>query len=85
MIWLSSSLLRIFVMENWVEFSLTSFGTSKYDCGIKTIEMFNFLPLINYSVTTGFICLLLIILTIISAKAINIFPFLPILCSSIFL
>ena len=36
-----------------VEFSLTSFGTLKSDCAMKTIEMFNFLPLINNSVTTA--------------------------------
>ena len=36
-----------------VEFSLTSFGTLKCDCAMKTIEMFNFLPLINNSVTTA--------------------------------
>ena len=36
-----------------VEFSLTSFGTLKPYCAMKTIEMFNFLPLINNSVTTA--------------------------------
>ena len=36
-----------------VEFSLTSFGTLKSDCAMKTIEMFYFLPLINNSVTTA--------------------------------
>ena len=36
-----------------VEFSLTSFGTLKYDCVIKTSEMLSFLPLINSSVNTG--------------------------------
>ena len=41
-------------MKKWVEFSLTSFDTLKYDCIIKAIEMFNFPPLINNSVTTGF-------------------------------
>ena len=72
-------------MKKWVEFGLTSFGTLKFDCVIKTIEMFNFLLLINNSVTTGFIFLLLIISTIISSKTINILRFLPILCSSIFI
>ena len=33
-------------------FSLTSFGTLKYDCVVKPIEKFNFLSLINSSVTT---------------------------------
>ena len=32
-------------------FSVTSFGMLKYDCVIKTIEMCNFLPLINSSVS----------------------------------
>ena len=41
-------------MKKWVEFSLTSFGTLKYDCVIKTREMFSFLPLINNSVTIEF-------------------------------
>ena len=40
-------------MKKWVELSLTSFGTLKYDCVIKTRELLNFLPLINNSVTTG--------------------------------
>ena len=40
--------------KKWVEFSLTAFQTLKYDCVIKTRKMFNFLPLINSSVTTEF-------------------------------
>ena len=40
-------------MKNWGEFSLTFFGTLKYDCVKKTAEMLDFLPLINNSVTTG--------------------------------
>ena len=40
-------------MKKWVEFSLTSFGTLKYDC-VKATQMFNFLLLINNFVTTGF-------------------------------
>ena len=40
----SSLLLGIFIMKKWVESSLTSFGTLRFDCVIKTIEMFNFLP-----------------------------------------
>ena len=53
------------------EFSLTSFGTLTYGCVIKTIEMFNFLPLINNSITNGLSFLLFITLAIISSKAIN--------------
>ena len=45
----SSLLLGILMMKKWVEFSLTSFGTLKYDCVINTIEMFSFLPLVNDS------------------------------------
>ena len=43
----SSLLFGILMITKWVKFSLTSFGTLKYDCVIKTIEMFNFIPLIN--------------------------------------
>ena len=46
----SSLLFGIFAIKKWVVFSLTSFGTLKYDCVIKTREIFNFLPLINSSV-----------------------------------
>ena len=38
----SSLLLGIFMIKKWVEFSLTSFGTLKYDCVIKTKESFKF-------------------------------------------
>ena len=55
-------------MKKCVEFSLASYGTLKYDCVIKTIEVFNFLSLINNSVTIGFSFLLLIIPAIISSK-----------------
>ena len=54
-----------------VEFSATSFGTSMYYCVVKTIEMFNFLPLINNSVTTGFSFSSLILSAITSSKTIN--------------
>ena len=54
-------------------FSLTSVGTIKYYFVIKTIEVFNFLPLIGSSVTTGFSLLSLIILAIISSKHIDTF------------
>ena len=49
------------MMEKILEFCLTSFGTLKYDCVIKTTEMFHFLPLINSSVTTALIFLLITI------------------------
>ena len=50
----SALLFEIFIMKKWVELSLTSFGTSKYDFTIKMREMFSFLPLINKSVTIEF-------------------------------
>ena len=49
------------MMKKYVEVSLTPFDTLKYDCVINTIEMFNFLALINSSVTTGFSFLSLMI------------------------
>ena len=81
----SSLLFGIFIMKKWVEFSLTSFGTLNYDCVIKTIEIFSFLPLRNKSVTIEFSFLLLIISAIISSKTINILRSLSILYSLIFL
>ena len=81
----SSLLLGILVIKKWVAFSLTSFGSLKYYCVIKTREMFNFLPLINNSVTTEFSFLLLITSAIISPKTITILRSLSILYSSIFL
>ena len=48
----SSCLFGIFITKKSVVFSLTYFGTLKFDCVIKTREMFRFLPLINTSVTT---------------------------------
>ena len=81
----SSLLFGIFMTKKCVEFSLTSFGTLKYDCVMKTIEMFNFLPLKTNSVTTGINFLSLIISAIMSSKTINSLPFLPRLYSSIFL
>ena len=36
------------------ELSLTFFGTLKYHCKIKTIEMLDFLPSIRNSITIGF-------------------------------
>ena len=37
----SSFLFGIFMIKKWVDFSLTSFRGLKYDCVIKTIEMFS--------------------------------------------
>ena len=72
-----------FVWNFWdkklVVFSLTSFGTLEYDCVMKTREIFNFLPLINNSVTVEFNFLLLIISAIISSKTINILRSLSVL------
>ena len=53
--------MRNFRDQKWVEFSLTSFGALKHDSVIKTRELFNFLALINNSVTNELIFLLLII------------------------
>ena len=74
--WLSaiywrSLLFGTFMIKKWVEVSLTSFGTVKYDCVMKTREMFNFLPLINNSIIIEFSFLLLFISAIISLKTIN--------------
>ena len=60
------------------------FGTLKHNWVIKTREMFNFLPLINNSVTVEFSFLLLIMSAIVSSKTINIFRSLSALYSSIF-
>ena len=70
-VWWSSLLFGISIITKCVVFSLTSFGTSKYDCAIKTIEILSFLPLINNSVTAGLSYLLPIISAIISSKIIN--------------
>ena len=69
--------LGFFIIEKCVVFNLTSLGTLKYDCVIKTIEMFNFLPLINSSVTIGLSFLLLIISAIIPSKKNNTSRFFP--------
>ena len=49
-----------------VEFSLIIIATAKYNCVIKTREMFSFLHLINNSVTIGLSFLLQGISAIIS-------------------
>ena len=68
----NSLLFGIFMMKKWLEFSLTSFGTLRYDYVIKTKEMFSFLPVINNSIIIEFSFLLLMISAIISSKTINI-------------
>ena len=57
--------------KRFVHFILTSFDTLKQNCMIKTVETFNFLHLINISVTISLTFLLLIISAIISSKTIN--------------
>ena len=63
---LSSLLFGIFVIKKCLAFSLTPIGTLNYDCVMKTREIFNFLPLINKSVTILLSFLLLYISAIIS-------------------
>ena len=75
----SSLLLGIFMIKKCVEFNLTSFGTLKYNCVIKTIEILRFLPLINHSVTIESNLLLLMISAIISSKIINIIKIIKII------
>ena len=82
---LKFSFIQNFMINKWVEFTLTSFGTLKYDWVIKTRAIFNFLPLINNSVTIEFSFLLLIISAIISSKAINTLHILPMLYYSMLL
>ena len=77
----SSFLFGIFMIKQLVDFSLSSFRTLKYNCVIKTKEMFNFLFVTSNSVTVEFNFLLLII----SSKTINTLSFLPRLHSLIFL
>ena len=77
-------LIAIFMIKKSRIYS-TSFSNLKYDCVIKTIEIFTFLPLINNSVTTGLSFLLLIISAIISSKTINTLHLFPRFYSSIFL
>ena len=74
-----------FMTKKTVEFILTSFGTINYDFVMKTIKMFNFLPLISNSVTTGFSFLILTISAMITAETTNMLRFLPRLYSAIFL
>ena len=66
-------------------FSVISLGNLEYDWVIKPIEIINFLPIINNSVTTAITFLLLIISAIISSKTTNTIFFLSGLYSSVFL
>ena len=68
----NSLLFGIFMMKKWLEFSLTSFGTLRYDYVIKTREMFSFLPVINSSIIIEFSVWLLMISAIIPSKTVNI-------------
>ena len=66
-------------------FSVISLGNLEYDWVIKPIEIINFLPIINNSVTTAITFLLLIISAIISSKTTNTIFFPSGLYSSVFL
>ena len=66
-------------------FMITSFGTFKYDCVIKTADMFNLLPLINSSVTIEFSFLIINHISNHIIKTINILRVLLKLYFSIFL
>ena len=79
-------LFGMFIIKKCVEFSLISFRIAKKDFTVKTREMFSFLPLMNYLVTTGLLLsfLLLSISAIISSKTINVLCVLPGFYSSIF-
>ena len=68
----NSLLFGIFMMKKWLEFSLASFGTLRYDYVIKTREMFSFLPVINNSIIIEFSVWLLMISAIIPSKTVNI-------------
>ena len=48
---LKLSLSCTFYDQKCVQFSLTSFGALRYDCVIKSSEMFGFLPPVRSSVT----------------------------------
>ena len=76
-------LIQFVEVPLYLVFNLTSFGTLKHDCVIITIEIFNFLFLLESLVTTGFSFLLLIMSAIIPSKAIKTSQFFPRLYSSI--
>ena len=73
------------MIKTWVKYNLTSFGTLKFDCVIKTKEIFSFLPLINNSVTIEFSFLLLIMSAIVLLKKMSILCSLSTMYSPIFL
>ena len=58
-------------MKKCVQFSLKSFGTAKYDCAMKTVDVFSFLLLTNSSITIWLRFLLFIIAAATSSKTIN--------------
>ena len=68
----SYCLFKIFMMKKCLLFSLISFDPWNYDWVMKTKKIFNFLSLINSSVTTEWRFLLLIVLAIISSNTINV-------------
>ena len=76
-------LTELFIIKNCVVFSLTSFCTGKYDCVMKTKEVFYFQPLMNDSMGKAF--LLLILLMFISSNTLRIFLFFPAFYSLILL
>ena len=81
----SSLLFGMFMKKKCVVFTLTSFATWKYDCVVKTKEIFSFQPQRNNSVTTEWSFLLLIISAIISPNTFRTFLCFPGLYSSILL
>ena len=80
----SSHLFTTFRIKWYVEFSLF-LQTAKYDYVTETREMFNFLPLINNSVTIELSFLLLTISAIVLSKRFSILLFKCRLYSSMFL
>ena len=73
---INSNLLKLISIWNHhdkkcVVLNITSFGTGKYNSLMKTIEIFNFLPLMDNSVPTGLSFLLPITSEIISNHQIN--------------
>ena len=72
-----------FSLKKYLVFSVTSFGTLKYDCVIKTRKNFSFLRLINK--LSELSVLLLCIAATISSNTSNTLHSIPGLYSSIFL
>ena len=63
---INCNLLKLFFIWKFVELILTSLGALKYDCRVKSSEMFRFMPLVNSLVTNE-----LGLLLIISAKTVT--------------